>query len=225
MKNTDSRNRDRRHFLSSITSGAVAMGLASIGTAANGTAPAPQQDASSLDAWFGSMKGKHRMVFDAVTANDGFPVIWSYTFMTSNNATGTPDEDLNAVIVLRSKAIPLALEDKVWSKYKLGKMFKLTDLSTNVPADRNLYFDPKEGEMPEKGMSIKALLERGARFCVCDTALTMTSRLYAKTKDVDPLDVKKEWISGIIPGIKVVPSGVWAINRAQENGCSYCSAG
>ena len=38
-------------------------------------------------------------------------------------------------------------------------------------------------------------------------------------------DVKKEWVSGLLPGIQVVPSGVWAIGRAQEKGCAYCFAG
>jgi intracellular sulfur oxidation DsrE/DsrF family protein len=49
--------------------------------------------------------------------------------------------------------------------------------------------------------------------------------MYAKSKGLDAEEVKKEWIAGILPGIQVVPSGVWAVNRAQENGCSYCSAG
>jgi hypothetical protein len=68
-------------------------------------------------------------------------------------------------------------------------------------------------------------MERGAMFCVCETAIKMTSRIYAKSKSLDPEEVKKEWIGGILPGIQVVPSGVWAVNRAQESGCSYCSAG
>jgi intracellular sulfur oxidation DsrE/DsrF family protein len=165
------------------------------------------------------------MVFDAVTANDGFSVIWSYTFMTTHNQTGTADNDLTAMVVLRSKAIPLAFDDKIWSKFKLGKMFKLIDYDTNASADRNLYWAPRAGEMPEDGMAIKALIERGAMFCVCETAIRMTSRMYAKGKGLDPEEVKKEWIAGILPGIQVVPSGVWAVNRAQENGCSYCSAG
>jgi len=28
-----------------------------------------------------------------------------------------------------------------------------------------------------------------------------------------------------LPGIQPVPSGVWAIGRAQEHGCAYCFAG
>jgi len=42
---------------------------------------------------------------------------------------------------------------------------------------------------------------------------------------MDPAEVKKDWVSGILPGIQVVPSGVLAVNRAQEQGCTYCYAG
>jgi hypothetical protein len=226
MKVKFDRKTDRREFLGSLTTGAAAIGLNSLASSqASGASGNPSLNVSQLEDWFSSIKGKHKMVFDAATANDGFSVIWSYTFMTSNNLTGTPDNDLTAMVVLRSKAIPLALDDKLWSKYKLGKMFKLVDYSTNASAERNLYWAPKEGEMPENGMAIKSLMERGAMFCVCETALTMTTRLYAKGKGLDPAEVKKEWIAGIHPGIQLVPSGVWALNRAQEHGCSYCSAG
>jgi intracellular sulfur oxidation DsrE/DsrF family protein len=220
--NSESRS-DRREFLGSLAKGAAAIGLSSTATGASAYSQSPE--GSPLDAWFSSIKGKHRMVFDAITPNDGFSVIWGYTFMTTHNQTGTADNDLTAMIVLRSKAIPLAFDDKIWSKFKLGKMFKLIDYDTNASAERNLYWAPKAGEMPEDGMAIKALMERGAMFCVCETAIKMTSRIYAKSKGLDQEEVKKEWIAGILPGIQVVPSGVWAVNRAQENGCSYCSAG
>ena len=223
MKAGSGARSDRREFLGSLAKSVGAIGLTS--TAANASAIFHTPEGSQLDAWFNSIKGKHRMVFDAVTANDGFSVIWSYTFMTTHNETGTADGDLTAMVVLRSKAIPLAFDDKIWSKFKLGKMFKLIDYDTNASADRNLYWAPKAGEMPEDGMAIKALMERGAMFCVCETAINMTSRMYAKGKGLDPEEVKKEWIAGIHPGIQLVPSGVWAVNRAQENGCSYCSAG
>jgi len=226
MKAKFDQKTDRREFLGTLATGAAALGITSLATTqVSGASGNGTYDVSQLEDWFSSIKGKHKMVFDAVTANEGFSVIWSYTFMASNNLTGTPDNDLTAMVVLRSKAIPLALDDKLWSKYKLGKMFKLVDYSTNASAERNLYWAPKEGEMPENGMAIKSLMERGAMFCVCETALTMTTRMYAKSKGLDPAEVKKEWIAGIHPGIQLVPSGVWAIDRAQQHGCSYCSAG
>ena len=227
MKNTREKKTDRREFLGALATGPIALGLTTVPS--NGTLNAattnPLLNVSDLDAWFASIKGKHRIVFDAASANEGFPVIWPYTFMTTNNGTGTPDEDLTAMVIFRSKAIPLALDDKIWAKFKLGKMFKLVDPETNASAERNLYWSPNEGEMPEPGMAVKALMSRGAMFCVCETAITMTSRMYSKSKGIDPEETKKEWVAGILPGIRLVPSGVWAVNRAQENGCSYCAAG
>jgi intracellular sulfur oxidation DsrE/DsrF family protein len=40
-----------------------------------------------------------------------------------------------------------------------------------------------------------------------------------------PEDVMKDWMAGLLPGIQVVPSGVWALGRAQEHGCHYIFAG
>jgi intracellular sulfur oxidation DsrE/DsrF family protein len=43
--------------------------------------------------------------------------------------------------------------------------------------------------------------------------------------NLDAAEVRKEWMAGLLPGIQVVPSGVWAVGRAQEHGCAYCFAG
>ena len=43
--------------------------------------------------------------------------------------------------------------------------------------------------------------------------------------NLDAAEVKAEWIAGVHPGIQVVPSGVWALGRAQELGCGYIYAG
>jgi intracellular sulfur oxidation DsrE/DsrF family protein len=47
----------------------------------------------------------------------------------------------------------------------------------------------------------------------------------AQAMSLSPEEVKKEWVAGLLPGIQIVPSGVWAIGRAQEKGCAYCFAG
>jgi intracellular sulfur oxidation DsrE/DsrF family protein len=47
----------------------------------------------------------------------------------------------------------------------------------------------------------------------------------AEQMKLDAAEVQKDWLAGVLPGIQVVPSGVWAIGRAQEHGCAYCFAG
>jgi intracellular sulfur oxidation DsrE/DsrF family protein len=221
------KNSTRRNFFGFLAKSAATLGLTSVVGVSSLKADALNgiDGENELESWFDNLKGRHKMVFDAVSPNEGFQTIWAFTFMKTNNMTGTPDNDLGVMIVLRGKAIGLALQDSTWKKYKLGKLFKLIDLATNAPSERNLFYDPAEGEMPDPGISIKKLLERGVMFCVCDTAMTMNSRQVAKANGVNPDEVKKEWLASMIPGIKVVPAGVLALNRAQERGASYCYAG
>jgi len=223
FKGNVSASANRRKFLGKLTSLAAIFGLAVPSQA--GTKHNFNQDPANLESWFNTLTGKHKMVFDATSTNDGLPVVYTFNFLSTNNQTGTPDDQLSALVVLRSKSIVMAMDSNAWSKYKLGKMFKIIDYSNNAPSERNLYWETKEGEMPQAGMSIKELLARGVKFCVCETAITLTSRQYALSKNLDPAQVKKEWIASLLPGIQLVPSGVWALGRAQEHGCGYCYAG
>jgi hypothetical protein len=59
-------------------------------------------------------------------------------------------------------------------------------------------------------------------FCVCNLALTTQSAKIAISLNQDAETIKKEWIAGMIPDIALMPSGVWAVGRAQEHGCGYC---
>jgi len=62
-------------------------------------------------------------------------------------------------------------------------------------------------------------------FCVCDVATTVHTAVMAQALGVDAAGLKKEWLESLLPGVQVVPSGVWAVGRAQEHGCAYCFAG
>jgi hypothetical protein len=41
----------------------------------------------------------------------------------------------------------------------------------------------------------------------------------------DAAAVKKDFLANILPGIQPVPSGVWALGRAQEKKCAYIFCG
>ncbi len=183
-------------------------------------------DLSDPEKWMNNIKGTHRVVFDGSTVYHNFPVIWNWAFYYTNNATGVADEDITAMTVLRHDAIPLALEDRVWEKYKLGEFFKVDDNISKQPAVRNTVYEPQEGDFPLPGIDgIKKLQDRGAMFCVCDLALKVNSSFAANAMEMDPDEVYNDWVSGVLPGIQIVPSGVWACGRAQEHGCGYIYAG
>jgi len=54
--------------------------------------------------------------------------------------------------------------------------------------------------------------------------MTVYSAMWAMQNKANAEEVKKDWESGLLPGMTVVPSGVWALGRAQENKCAYCNA-
>jgi intracellular sulfur oxidation DsrE/DsrF family protein len=72
---------------------------------------------------------------------------------------------------------------------------------------------------------IQKMQSRGAMFCVCNMALKVYSGMLAQKANLDPQAVFQDWSNGVLPDIQVVPSGVWAIARAQQHKFAYCYAG
>jgi hypothetical protein len=54
-------------------------------------------------------------------------------------------------------------------------------------------------------------------------AMTVYSAVVATQSHGNPEDILKEWTANLLPGVQVVPSGVWALGRAQEKQCAYIS--
>ena len=73
--------------------------------------------------------------------------------------------------------------------------------------------------------AVDRLLGKGAVFGACNLALHGLSKQLAGNAGVSADDAAKEWAANLVPGITLLPSGVWGLNRAQEGGCTYCSGG
>jgi len=224
-------NNPRRQFLGTVVSGVAAFGLSSVisplaAHAGNDFA----NDSGDPDEWFKQIKGKHRIVFDVPQANEIFPFAWPRIFLATNAATGTGEKDCSVVVVLRHTAIPYAMEDRLWAKYNFGEVFKINDPKTKKPSTRNPFWKPNQGDFKVPGLGpvpigINELQDSGVLFCACNMAVIVYSAAIAEAMKLDAEEVKKDWLSGMLPGIQVMPAGIWAINRAQEKGCSYCFAG
>jgi len=221
----------RRRFIGSLAVGAAGIG-ASIAAplSLHANQFPPNLDSDDPEAVFSKITGKHKVVFDATKPHDLMPFAWPRVFLMTNQKTGTPEKDCSAVVVLRHDAIPYAFEDRLWEKYKFGELFKADDTETKAPAKRNPFAKPAAGEYKVPGIGpvligINELQASGVIFVVCDAAMTVYSAVIADTMKMTPEDVKKDFMSGLLPGITPVPSGVWALGRAQEKGCAYIFAG
>jgi len=224
----------RRGFLGGIAAGAAAMGIASLSPLQqlHASPGFPQTNPDDpAEQVFKNLKGKHRIVFDVPEGKSLFPFAWSRVFLLTNAATGTPEKENNVVVILRHEAIPHAFEDRLWTKYNFGEMFKLDDATApGKRATKNVFWKPPQGTFKVPGfgvipIGINELQDSGVQFVVCNAAMTVYSAAAADAMKMKAEDVYNDWKSGVLPGITVVPSGVWAVGRAQENKCAYCYAG
>ncbi|MER3522527.1 MAG: hypothetical protein C4326_00290 [Ignavibacteria bacterium] len=215
----------RRAFLGTMAAAAGMAALSSpIELLAEQQAKPNRSLVEGLEKWLSRIKGRHRQVFDAPSTNGGLPLAWARVFLMSNMQMGVPAKKITSVLVLRHDAIPFAMNDDLWQKYDFGEAFNITYAMTKQRIKSNMFWKPKE-ELPIPRMSLDNLLEDGVLVGLCDLALTVNSMHFAEKTKTSAEAIKKEWVAGIFPGVQIVPSGVLAINRAQERKCTYCYAG
>ena len=203
----------RRGFFTRVA-GVMALGVAGFVP----TEPRAEGEADDGPNWPGNLPGRHKQLTDIYAVNNGAPFGYVVNFLEPNkSATG--------VVILRAAAFPLALSHAMWEKYKIGEFEKITDPETKAPAVKNPYFQAKPGVLRNENAAIDKLLARGTVFGACSVALRGHARQLAKNANVTPDEAAKEFTANIIPGITLIPSGVWGVNRAQEAGCSYCAGG
>ncbi|HEY4320702.1 MAG TPA: hypothetical protein VGM77_05920 [Gemmatimonadales bacterium] len=207
----------RRGFIGAVS--VVAAGVSMMGFAEPASAMSTAAD-PQLEAWFGKLKGKHQVVFDAPGANDGLPAVWPRVYQITMDAT-YPGEGVSPMVILRHKGLGLAFNDAVWAKYHMGDVFDIK--VDGAVAAKNPYAVITTLPLPNLG--IAKLLSTGVLIGACDVALTVYSGAAAAKMKLDAAAVKKEWIAGLLPGVQVVPSGVMAVARAQEFGAKYIFAG
>jgi intracellular sulfur oxidation DsrE/DsrF family protein len=108
----------------------------------------------------------------------------------------------------------------MWERYKLGEDTKTKDPSTSLPALRNIFWSSRT---PTSGATrtIEALQRRGMILLVCNVALgNMGDRLATDANRPVP-EVQAELRANLVPGAVLVPSGIYALIRAQNAGCAY----
>ncbi len=224
---------DRRSFLGKLATGAAAVSLSTITpslSAFGSETNFDQKVYGDPEEIFKKITGKRRIVFDSPHPHEIYPFAWPRVFLLTNEATGSPNKDCSVMVVLRHSSIGYAMDDKVWSKYELGKVFEANDPETKKPATRNPFWKPKAGAFTIPGIGeiligVNQLQDNGVLFVVCAAAINVYSAAIAAGANLKHEDVKKDFMDALLPGIQPVPSGVWALGRAQEKGCGYIFAG
>lgn len=216
---------DRRSFLGTLATGSAAIAISGVVAHTAEAAELPGLADGFSEAWLTKLTGKHKQYFDA-TSTHQFANVYAMNFLNSyNDVYKLPDSQLSAVVGLRHFAIAAAMKDSIWAKYKVGEFVQAMDPQTKATSLRNFLYQPQAGDLMFPNSAIDKLLARGVQYTACNVALTVVSGVLSKNAGVTPEAAKAEWTANLLPGVVLVPSGVLAVNRAQEKGCTYCSAG
>jgi hypothetical protein len=222
----------RRQFLDHLALGAATLGglPLALGAAARTLDAAPaRHNPSEWDlSWVERLNGKHKTILDVPEVESGYGVwratIWAKQYQ---DVLGIPAGDLSTAVVLRHNGIVLAMQQRFWDRYGIGKTKKVTHPVTLKPTSRNpALLSSARNEVPADydAFALDKLLARGAVVLACDLALQDCIGLIQTTDKVSPEAARKQAIEMLVPGVILQPSGVFAVIRAQEAGCSYVRA-
>ncbi len=175
--------------------------------------------ANGEERWLNTLEGKKfPVLYDMHEHKDFWAGVWSNIYLATNQSV----KNVGVAIVMRHGGFPFALNDTMISKYKLGELFNFIDKNTGAPSVRNMYWEPTGKDYPLPGLDgIKGLQQKGVAFCVCNMALKVFSGVVAKAQGLSDEEVYNDFIKNILPGIQLVPSGVWALGRLQQAPLSY----
>lgn len=178
--------------------------------------------AQKKDDWLAPLKGQHRQLFDASAPGGGIPLVHVLNYYdTYNSAFGVKDKDINAVLTFYGTTTFHGLNDAMWEKYKLGEVVNEKDASGKGHTVNPWRTSPTIIGKPFPQASIESLQKRGATFILCNNALTIFAGIVAEAQKLDPKVVYEDMKANILPGVKLVPAMVIAIEQAQKAGLTY----
>jgi hypothetical protein len=181
-------------------------------------------------SWTDRLTGSHRQVFDAPEISDGTVLHQARMYYVNfKDVYNVPEHDLRAVLVIRHRAIPMVLGDAIWAHYDFigRKMAKLKDPTTGEWTRRNPFLHAKKDDKyalvwPDGGLD--DLIGRGAIVLGCNMAFNGFAGQIATQTHQKHEDVVAEFKAALVPGVTLVPSGIFGVIRAEEGGCAYIRA-
>jgi hypothetical protein len=211
---------DRRDFLARLGV------LAAAGTldAEELRAATNSADSKWDTSWIKAVESaRYRVVFNASEIAHGAAMDYAATFLDHfHEVHGTRDSATRPVIVFRRLGVPMAFNDAIWDRFAIGEDQKLNDPATKAPARRNIFLSAYPGiSAQEAAISLGTLRSRGLISLVCDFALSNWSRSVAERLQLDKNEVANQVRANLIPGAILVPSGIYALIRAQNAGCAW----
>lgn len=179
------------------------------------------------DSWFGRLTAKHKAVFDSPEIEDGLVVFQAIGYVNGmRDALRAGEGDVQTVVVMRHGAIPMVFNDAMWDKYEFGKQDKVKDRNgkwarRNPFADTSAEQSSRPGGANRQRYDLAWLASHSHTLLGCDLATRGQAGLIAERTKGDSKAIYEELKANLVPGVILQPTGVYAVHRAQEAGCTY----
>jgi hypothetical protein len=216
---------DRRDALRQLAGGALALfaATACAPAAASSTVASGPSPAGFDMSWLQRINKRRRTVFDTndVSGGAGLSFVAAY-LQGAQQAYGDPDA--STVLVHRHTSVPIVMGDEMWRRLGLGESLKLKDPTTGEVAMRNPFIGYKAGDKftmtgAESGLDV--LMKNGTIIVACNRALTGYAGMLANKEKISRDEAMKQMKANLVPGVYLVPNGVFGVCAAQEAGCGY----
>lgn len=212
----------RRKVVTALGTGVLALGAAAAPRDASAKDSGWQPTLEEQDDWM-EMPGRHRLVFDATSAEGAaLSLFYARNYIGVNkSAYGVEQSQLATIMILRHMGTVFAYTDAMWAKY--GKVFSnmasFTDPKTKQAPTRNLFDAKNVGPgLANAGATMSDLAGMGVHFAVCGAATAHIASMIAGQTKGNAKEINEELASNLVPNGRIVPAGIVALNRAQERG-------
>lgn len=177
------------------------------------------------DSWFGRLTAKHKAVFDSPEIDEGIAPSQAAGYIRGmHDALGAAPTDVQAVVVMRHRAVPMVFNNAMWAKYPIAEMRNEKDESGKWATSNPYAGTPSSDPSATAGRpqsNLTWLAEHGHVLLGCDLATRAFSSQLANKVHGDSKAIYEELKANLLPGVILQPTGVYAVHRAQEAGCSY----
>ena len=180
-------------------------------------------------SWTAKLKGKkHKACMDCAEVESGYGV-WRASFWETQyqQALGAKPADLATVLVLRHNAIVLAFQQSLWDTANIGATDKVTHPITLQATDRNpALLSSTRNEIPAMfdSFALPNFISRGGIVLACNLALDFWVSGFAQRASLPADEARRRAVAALVPGVILMPSGVLACLKAQDEGCNYLKA-
>ena len=178
--------------------------------------PVAEPEVHELDKWIAAMTGEYKLALDAVTPK-GVPELTQYasTYMMLNAGVyNIAPAKTNLIVIVRNMAAAFGFNNEAWAAHPLGELAPFTDARTGAPSIRNTAAGALSG-----------LVAQGATIAVCGMATQYYASLIATKQNIPVGDARKSLEARLLPGARIVPSGITAVDRCQRHRFSYAYVG